>query len=97
MNQKLSLKQHCIETELKRRYNKAISDYFKAEFKGREDLKTHLETSIDIFQSALDNFDFGHLRNRYPDLRGNSDAAVMIYRDGSHRLRITINGEDIEP
>jgi hypothetical protein len=49
MNYKLSMKQHCIETKIKKRYNKTIFEYFKA---GRKEYS---------------------------------------------RLRITINGEDIEP
>lgn len=87
------MKQHCIETEIKKRYNNAISEYFKA---GPRERKACLEESIDTFQSALETFNFGHLRNLYPDLRGNSDASVTLYRDRYDRLRITINGEDIE-
>lgn len=94
MNYKLSMTQHCIETEIKKRYNKAIFEYFK---EGSREEKAYLEKSIDAFQNALETFNFGHLRNLYPDLRGNSDASVTLYRDQYNRLRITINGEDIEP
>ncbi len=93
MNHKLSLAQHCIETEIKKRYNKAVSDYFKS----GGDPAGSVEECIDIFQEALETFDFGLLRNRYPALRGNSDAAVSLYRDPSGRLHITIDETDIEP
>ena len=93
MNPYLSLKQHCIETAIKKHYNALVSDYFKA----GKDGAPHLEESIDILHSALETFDFGHLRSRYPELRGNSNAAVCLFRDESGRPRIAIDGETIEP
>lgn len=93
MNHKLLLTQHCIETEIKKRYNKDIFDYIKS----GADPAGDLEARIEIFQEALETFDFGFLRNQYPDLRGNSDAAVTLYRDDAGRLHITIDEKDIEP
>ena len=93
MNPNLSLKQHCIETEIKKRYNSAISDYFKA----GKDGAPHLEERIDLLHSALETLDFGRLRSRHPELRGNNDAAVSLFRDEAGRLRIAIDGETIEP
>ena len=93
MNHKLSLKQHCIETEIKKRYNRAVSDYFKAGGHDAQDL----EEKIELFSEALETFDFGSLRSRYPELRGNSDADAALHKDEAGRLHININGVDIEP
>lgn len=93
MNHKLSLEQHCIETEIKKHYNRAVFDYFK--MKGRD--ARDLGEKIELFREALEAFDFGKLRGRHPDLRGNSNADAGLYRDETGRLLITINGVDIEP
>lgn len=92
MNQKLSLKQHCIETAIKKRYNQRILDYFKSD----KASAGQIEAQIELLLEALETLDFGDLRNRYPDLRGNSDATVTLCKDGEGRLHITINGENIE-
>lgn len=92
MNINLSLKNHCIETEIRRQHQRAVSDYFKAG--GTGDLKA-LERRIEILHHALENLDFGYLRNRYADLRGDSDADVLIGEDESGHLNIQINGEKI--
>ncbi len=93
MNHKLSLEQHCIETEIKKRYNRAVSDYLKTGGHDAQDL----EETIELFREALETFDFGGLRSRHPDLRGNSHADAGLYKDEAGRLHITINGVDIEP
>ena len=93
MNHKLSLKQHCIETEIKKRYNSFISEYFRTG--DRE--APELEETIEMFREALETLDFGNLRSRYPELRGNSDADAALFKDEAGRLYININGVDIEP
>ncbi len=94
MNIKLSLQRHCIETEIKKQYDKAVSDYFKA---GKTDgPATELEDRIDMLHQAIENFDFRHLRNQYRDLRGQSDAEVTLCRGASDQLRLFINGETID-
>ncbi len=93
MNHKLSLKHHCIETEIKKQYNINLSEYFKH----GSDPVEEIEVRIEMLKEALETLDFGLLRSRYPALRGNSDASVALYRDQSGRLHITIDGKDIEP
>mgnify|MGYP006306361221 CR=1 FL=1 len=93
MNMKISTKRHCIETEIKRQYNRAISAYFKA---GDENEKKDLENRIELLQHALETFDFNALRNQHADLRGDSDADVRLGANASGQLHITINGEEIE-
>ncbi|MBS3809118.1 MAG: hypothetical protein KGY38_03050 [Desulfobacterales bacterium] len=93
MNIKIPVDKHCIETEIKRRYNRAISAYFKA---GDENEKKDLESSIDLLHHALEKLDFNHLRNRYKDLRGESQADVRLFSDDSGAIRLSINGDEIE-
>lgn len=93
MNIKISTKRHCVETEIRRQYNRAISAYFKT---GDENEKKDLENRIELLQHALETLDFNALRNRHADLRGESDADVRLTGDDSGQLQITINGEKIE-
>lgn len=87
---RLDLSRHCIETEIKRRHNRAVSDYFKA---GND--RSRLEDRIDLFQSALENWDFQFLRSRYPALSGATDAEVVISRDAAGDPILRIDGEKI--
>ncbi len=93
MNIKLSLKNHCIETEIKKQYNRSISEYFSSRRTGD---KKSIETRIALLHHALETLDFGFLRNRYADLRGQSAAAVELCTDTSDNLHIEIDGETID-
>lgn len=93
MNIKLSLKRHCIETEIKKQYNKAVSDYFKAGGKG--DAQQDLDSRIDILHQAIETLDFRYLRNQYRPLRGETDDDVTLARDTANQLYLYINGEPI--
>lgn len=71
---RLNLSKHCIETELKKQYNRAISDYFKAE----EHRKPQLEQSLDMLHQALENLNFAYLRTQFPELAGGFHQAVTL-------------------
>ena len=92
MNIKLSMAKHCVETEIKSLYNQKVSAFFKAD----EEARKGLDPQIDLLHRAIENFDFNGLRNRFPDLRGKSDADVRLYDTHSGQPGIRINGEDIE-
>ncbi len=74
MNIQLDLSTHCIETELKRQYNKSISDYFKAGLKERRSM----EPAIDMIRLALETFDFAKLRAGYPALSGGTSHKIIL-------------------
>ncbi|MFW6283844.1 MAG: hypothetical protein ACOC1H_00460 [Desulfosalsimonas sp.] len=93
MNLKISTKRHCIETEVKHQYNRAVSKYFKA---SAENEKKDLENRIDLLHHAIETLDFSFLRSRYPDLRGDSSAEIRLLRNDAGAIGITINGEEIE-
>lgn len=93
MNIKLSLKNHCIETEIKKQYNRSVSQYFSSRETGE---KKNLETRIALLHHALETLDFGYLRNRYADLHGQSMADVELGADPSDNLHLAINGKAID-
>jgi len=92
MKIKLDLSAHCIETEIKRLYNRALSDYFKKEVKG----KGRIEKSIELTRRALENLDFAQLRIKYSPLAGHTDRSIVLAMD-KNKISITIDGRPIEP
>lgn len=93
MNIKLNLSRHCVETEMKRQYNKAISEYFK---KKPDNDKQALETEIDLLQQGLETFDFNRLRGEYPELRGEVEADVELSATEDQKPKILINEKAID-
>lgn len=69
----LDLTRHCVETEIKRIYHRALSIYFRA---GAD--KTQLEQTLALTQQALEHLDFSFLRSQYPPLAGHSDVPVAL-------------------
>ena len=88
----LNLKNHCVQTEIKRQYNQLISNYFK--LKTAEDI-TRSEAAIRLLQTALERLDFGWLRAAYPELRGGEDE-IFLTAGTDDSLILTINGRRID-
>lgn len=86
----LNLSKHCIETEIKRLYTKALSDYFKSKIKNHE-----LEQTLSMVQQALETFDFRMLRSQYPALAGGTTASVFLGKDHDAQFALTINNETV--
>jgi len=89
----LDLKKYCIQTEIKRQYNKLISEYFKSDLTENKDM---IEAKIDLFQYALKNFDFGRLRSTYPELNGGGDDDIVLSVGFDKQLTIKVNGRLID-
>jgi len=85
----LDLSVHCIETEIKRIYNKLLSKVFK------EDRNEGIENQIEILKHSLENFDFSRLRSTYPELAGGIESRVSIHCDPKGQPAIEINGKAI--
>ncbi len=92
MKVELDLKRHCIETEMKRRTNAAISLYFKVDSE-----KTQLEDEIALIQQALQVFDFLKLRNRWPALSGGSGARVFLTLDAAGQPNLSFENICVTP
>lgn len=70
----LDLSRHCIQTELRRQHNRAVSQYFRA---GPAE-RLRLEPLVEALGKALETLDFAQLRTRYPALSGGSDMEVRL-------------------
>lgn len=87
---KLDLSNHCIQTELKRLYNKKISKYFKAP-------KRELELEIEILKNLLERLDFAYLRSKFIELRGGYDGEIYLeVTDGKEVVIGEIEGDNIK-
>lgn len=84
----LDLNKHCIKTEVKRQYNKFISEYFKS-----QDPK--LEEKIEFLKNVLENVDLIELRAKYPDLSGGSSAEIRIGLREGDLFEVSVNREVI--
>ena len=91
MDIRLDLSRHCIETEIKKQYNKAVSAYFK----GGAEEKRRLEPTIEAMGRALANLNFSHLRAQYPPLAGGTDRAVILTCTAEN-LTIAIDGKKLK-
>ena len=86
----LGLKRHCIETAIRKRYERSVSAYFHSPT-GR----APIEAEIDLLVRALETLDFPALRARHPALAGNGDHDVRLSLDDEGRLEIRIDGHPI--
>jgi len=86
MNIKLNLRQHCIETEIKKCYHRSVSQYFNSD-KNKE----LLEEQIEMLKTALEQFDFPRLRSKYPELAGHNDAEVFLSKDLQDHIMLILN------
>lgn len=87
----LDLSKHCIETEIKRIYNSAISAYFKENAD-----KKQVENIIEMAIYALEHFDFLRLRSQYPSLAGKTNDPVCLMVD-KNAYRISIGDDVLSP
>lgn len=69
----LDLSGHCIETELKRLYNRALAACLRP---GGD--KSVAENTVELTRQALTRYDFGLLRSRYLPLAGHTAAKVTL-------------------
>ena len=92
MKIKLNLKKHCVETELKRLYNRSLSQYFKPGCNQKQN-----EKIIDVIKTVLENSNISNLRSKHPELSGNSEADIVLITDRKDQVVILINGLEINP
>jgi len=92
MKLELNLRKHCVETELKRLYNRSLSEYFKQGSNQKQQ-----EKIIDVFKTVLENSNFSKLRCTYPELAGKSEANIVLAADSQNHVVILINGLEINP
>ncbi len=88
----LDLSGHCIQTEIKRLHNRAVSRYFRSDPETRQSL----EQIIEVTRHALESLDFQYLRSRHAPLAGQSDAHVLLTQEDD-RIGIVLDGRNIFP
>lgn len=86
----MDLRKHCVETEIRRLYNRSISHYFKD---GAD--RERLEAEIDLLEKALRILDFSRLRKDFADLSGGSEDRIELGRTETGGIVLTKNGERI--
>lgn len=84
----LDLSRHCIETEIKRLYNRSVAHYFKSKNNNQG-----LEIRIDVLKNALERLDFSFLRSHYPILSGGIERDVFLSVDPDGDLHIIMPEE----
>jgi predicted amidohydrolase len=86
----LDLRNHCIETAIKRCYNRLISGYFR---NGGGDSES--EEKLALLEKALRYYDFSALRNVRRELAGESNARITLTGTGDTPLGIAIDGSPV--
>ena len=76
MEIQLDLSRHCIATEVKRQYNKTLSDYFN----DRGD-PSDLEERIEMLTALLRQGDLPALRSRHSGLEAHSTSDVRLRKE----------------
>jgi len=80
---RLDLSRHCIETEIKRLYNRKVGRYFK-----NDNHKQALENQIETLKNALEQLDFRYLRSRHPMLAGSNEKNIFLNVDADGNMQI---------
>lgn len=91
MEIELDLTRHCVETEIRRRYERALSGVFR---KGAD--VERLEAVVELTRRALETFDFSGLRSRYSPLAGGSDERVALSASAEGAPALSIDGQEVE-
>jgi hypothetical protein len=86
----LDLRKHCIETAIRRLYNRLLSEYFRNRGGNAES-----EKKLTLLQNALSCFNFSSLRTVYRELAGKSGARIILTDNGGSAPGITINGRPV--
>jgi hypothetical protein len=92
MKIQLDLTIHCIQTEVKRRHEAAISRYFKS---GKD--RESIEAELVLLEKAISSFDFASLRSRWPELAGGDARLVFLFSDDSGLPCLRFDDRSIRP
>ncbi len=88
---KLDLSRHCIETEIRRLYNRSVSRYIKLK---KED--PVLEVDIELLKAALEGLDFPGLRSGHGELAGKQGSSVVeLAANDDGGIVVRIDGRDV--
>ena len=91
MIMELDLSRHCIKTEIRRQYNRAVSTLLKKQVHADS-----LETVIELTRHCLEQFDFAALRSAHRALAGGTQSHVQLLARGG-QIHICVDGREILP
>jgi hypothetical protein len=92
----INLKKHCIETEIKKEYERLIKRYFDK--KRFNDEKAFIEERIEPLKFFIEHADFSFLRKNYPELNGANDLQVVLnIPDQFFQTKIVFNNKTVTP
>jgi hypothetical protein len=87
----LDLSKHCIQTEIRRLYNRCVSRYFKLE---KED--PELASDIELLKAALETLDFPGLRSEHKALAGGrGDPLIELESGDDGKVLVRVEGREI--
>ena len=86
----LDLSRHCVQTEIKRIYNRLLAACLKS-----PDGDELIEKRLELLKQALEVWDFPALRAGYRELAGGQENAVALVADDAGRMTIRINDRAI--
>ncbi len=96
MKIEINLKQHCIKTGAKRKYNKLIHQYFSNTLSDK--VKKEVEAQIEALKFFLENADFNRLRSVYPEFSGFDELSITLMIPKNHlEMEIAYNDITIRP
>ena len=93
MKIQLDLTHHCIETEIRRLHEAAMSRYFK---RGTGDKKA-VEKELVLLENALTAFDFPRLRSGWSVLAGGDDRPVSLHWEDNRRPCLQVDDQRVVP
>lgn len=92
MKKQLDLGKHCVETEIRKLYNRKLSECLK-----KKDINRNDEEEIEALRCALECFDFSALRTCFSELAGGSRNSVFLVKAADGSVMIEINDTPIRP
>lgn len=89
---KLDLSSCCIQTAIKKKYNRLLAVCLTAETENYE-----MEETVELFKYFLETADFPFLRGTYPALAGHHDTSVWLTMDDNREIVIAVGDQKIDP
>ena len=87
---RLDLSRHCVETAIRRRHSRLVGRALR-----NEAWEEDLEAEIEMLKTALERFDFGHLRSAFSELAGHCTDLVELEEEKPGQPRLRINGKPV--
>lgn len=84
----LDLSSHCIQTEIRRQYNRQLSACLKSA--AGDDTA---EKKLEILKTSLETWDFPKLRSDHTALCGGRNPEVIVAGDNSGRCFLMLDGQ----